>query len=117
MRLDDSADDVHTRQPLGAGGFEHRERLADAGGGAEEDLQLAAAAPGLLLSDAKQELVGIGPALGHDDMECTAVAGSGGSGAQRRRRRARGFDAILMPRRGVTLPGRIGRDEPRSQGV
>src|SRR5262249_45014376 len=63
MRLDDAGDDVYAGHALGAGRLEHRVRLADARGGTEEDLQLAARPARLLLSDAKEELVGIGPAI------------------------------------------------------
>ena len=45
--------------------LEHRVGLAHAGGGAEEDLELAAPLPRLLLLDAGEERVGIGPVLAH----------------------------------------------------
>jgi hypothetical protein len=44
--LDDADDKIHTLALAHLGGFEHRVRLADARGGAQEDLQ--AAAPFLL---------------------------------------------------------------------
>src|SRR5262249_57827531 len=68
MRLDDTGDDVNAGGALGAGRLEHGVRLADAGGGAEEDLQLAARPARLLFSDAKEQLIGIGPSIGHAAM-------------------------------------------------
>src|SRR5262249_44693540 len=68
MRLDDAGDDVYAGHALGARRLEHRVGLADARGGAEEDLQLAARPARLLLSDAKEELVGIGPSIRHAAM-------------------------------------------------
>ena len=43
VRLDDADDDIHTLAPLGLGGEQHLIGLADAGRGAEENLQPAAA--------------------------------------------------------------------------
>ena len=54
VRLDHAGHGVHAGSALGAGGLQHRVGLADAGGGAEEDLQLAARPPGFLLSDANE---------------------------------------------------------------
>src|SRR5207244_5092153 len=47
--------------------LQHRVGLADTGGGAEEDLQLAARPPGFLLSDADEQLIGIGPSIRHGE--------------------------------------------------
>ena len=82
VRLDDPDDDVALLVlGLEARGLEHRVRLADAGRRAEEDGELAARGPRLLLADAREELVGIGPLLGHRAMPHTPSAMS---------RRARG---------------------------
>ena len=62
--LDPADDHVHALRPLLAGGLEHRVGLADAGGGAEEDLELAACLAGFRLLDTGQQLVGIRATLG-----------------------------------------------------
>ena len=55
---------VEALGPLGARGLQHGEGLPHAGGGAEEDLELAAAGPGLLVLDPPEESVGIGARSG-----------------------------------------------------
>ena len=72
VRLDHARHDVDAGGALRARGLQHRVRLAHAGGGAEEDLQLAARPPRLLLADVRQKGIGIGPPLGHA-AECTAA--------------------------------------------
>ena len=59
VRLDAADDDVDALGALLAGRLEHGVGLADAGGGAEEDLELAACLAGFLLLDAGEQLVGI----------------------------------------------------------
>ena len=49
-----------------AGGFEHRVRLADPGGGAEEDLEPAAMLVALLRLQTAQKRIGIGTLVGHE---------------------------------------------------
>ena len=64
--LDDPDDDVALLVlRLEARGLEHRVRLADAGRRAEEDRELAARRPRLLLAHAREQLVGIRPLFGH----------------------------------------------------
>ncbi len=60
MRLDDAHQHVHALVGARAGGLQHRVGLADAGRGAEEDLQPAALLPLLLALDLVEKLVGIG---------------------------------------------------------
>ena len=55
--LDDADDDVEAFGALGAGGLEHGEGLPDAGRGAEEDLELAAARSRRLGLDAAEQRV------------------------------------------------------------
>ena len=54
VRLDNTGDDLDPGRALGPSRLQHRVGLADAGGGTEEDLQLAARPPGFLLSDADE---------------------------------------------------------------
>ena len=75
--LDDAGDDVDAGGALGARGLEHRVGLADAGGGAEEDLQLAPRPPRLFITHVRAEGIGIGPPLGHAGAECTAAMRDG----------------------------------------
>jgi hypothetical protein len=65
VRLDVADHQVHARSFALARLFEHRVRLADAGGRSEEDLQGTASVPGLFLLDAGEQLVGIGSMLDH----------------------------------------------------
>ena len=74
--LDDAGDDVDAGGALGARGLEHRVGLADAGGGAEEDLQLAPRPPRLFITHVREEGIGIGPPLGHAGAECTPLCGT-----------------------------------------
>ncbi len=60
MGLDDADQHVHALVGARAGGLQHRVGLADAGRGAEEDLQPAALLPLLLALDLVEKLVGIG---------------------------------------------------------
>ena len=65
VRLDVADDHVAAVGALVAPGLEHRVRLADAGGGAEEDLQLAAPLARLFFFDAGQERFRVGSVRGH----------------------------------------------------
>ena len=57
--LDDAHEHVAARRQLFARGLQHRVGLPHAGSGAEEERQLAALGPALLLGDAPQQLVGV----------------------------------------------------------
>jgi hypothetical protein len=65
VRLDVANDHVAAVGALVARGLEHRVRLADAGGGAEEDLQLATPLARLFFFDAGQERFRVGAVTGH----------------------------------------------------
>ena len=65
VQLDVADHEVDTVIALLTGGLEHRVRLADAGRGAEEHLQLAATLSSLQLLDAGQQRIGIGPGGAH----------------------------------------------------
>ena len=62
--LDPADDHVDALGPLLARGLEHRVGLADAGGGPEENLELAACLAGFRLLDAGEQLVGVRATLG-----------------------------------------------------
>ena len=84
VRLDHAGDNVEAGRALSPRPLEHRVRFAHAGGGAEEDLQLAAAPPHLLFSDADEQLVGIGASLRHAAMSVPLGACRAGRYAIRR---------------------------------
>ena len=65
VRLDDADDDVTFEIALAPRGLEHRVRLADSGGGAEEDDELAAEGAAVRGLDLAEELVGIAAAVAH----------------------------------------------------
>ena len=59
MGLDDADDDIAAKFLLPSRGTEHGVGLADAGRGAEENLQLAAGSFGFLFLNTRQELIGV----------------------------------------------------------
>jgi hypothetical protein len=63
MRLDNADDDVPPEIALRTGGHEHGVRLSDAGRCAEEDGELAAPCMPLLLTQAREENIGVGAAV------------------------------------------------------
>src|SRR5262249_20164175 len=65
MRFHDAGHDVDPAGTLRPSCLQHRVRLADASREAEEDLELAAAPACVLLSDADEQLIGIGPSVRH----------------------------------------------------
>ena len=65
VRLDPTNHHVDAGRGAGVGGFQHGVRLSDAGGGAKENLQLAARLALLVGPDALQQLIGIRPFLAH----------------------------------------------------
>ena len=66
VRLDHADHHVQTLRAQHAGRRQHRVGLADAGGGAEEDLQLAPLRLRLFLLQTRQQLIGVGPVVGHE---------------------------------------------------
>ncbi len=70
VRLDVADHDLRAARARRACGREHREGLAYAGRGAEEDPELATLRARLFRLDAGQELVGVGPQLGRHSAPC-----------------------------------------------
>jgi hypothetical protein len=63
--LDDADDDIAAKFLLPSRGTEHGVGLADAGRGAEENLQLAAGSFGFLFLNTRQELIGVRTSIVH----------------------------------------------------
>ena len=102
--LDAADDNVHPVRPEHPRRLEHRVRLADAGGGAEEELEPPARLARLLFLGARQQGLGIGSVLGHRNSLCaiaiTILAPPGQVWAEKAAR-ARGFGSGG----GEALPG------------
>ena len=95
--LDPADHHVDTRRVLGSRGLEHRISLPDAGGGAEEHLELSARLTRLFLSDVRQQGVGVRARI-HAGVRHACSLADGDP------RVSRGPDAPDCPRLGPSAP-------------
>ncbi len=118
VRLDPADHHVDTRGALGARRLEHGVGLADAGGGAEEDLEASALRVGLVAPDALQQGVGVRPLVAHLGLAWRLLPFAIGSAASLRAR-ARATKRTSPPA-GRSRPcraSRSGRACRRSRGA
>ena len=119
VRLHDADEQVQARRPLLTRRLQHRVRLAHAGSGAEEHLQLATVLTGFFLLGPSQESFGITPAILHGRRDCTSAREAGGRTTTTLMRSLRAAPGLCrrVDRRGGTVSlGTVGPAEVRDGG-